>query len=150
MADPTSIKVTKNIYVTEDLQVGDKVKYYVHGDNTYTVDTVVRLEADRAHFKSGDWVSTNGQMKFPAEKVRYWVGKYHRSDQLNDNLKNCQPMLAQDVEDLVVKSREGAIREPKDNPKAYIDGLRDIQNLVNKMTEWAQELDELQNQTNSN
>lgn len=149
MADPTSIKVTKNIYVTEDLQVGDKVKYYVHGNNKYTVDTVVRLEADRAHLESGDWVYTNGQMKFPAEKARYYIGKYHRSDQLNDNLKNCQPMLAQDVEDLVVKSRDGDVREPKDNPKAYIDGLRDIQNLVNKMMEWAQELDELQNQTNS-
>lgn len=68
MADPTSIKVTKNIYVTEDLQVGDKVKYYVHGNNKYTVDTVVRLEADRAHLKSGDWVYTNGQMKFQLKK----------------------------------------------------------------------------------
>lgn len=56
-------------------------------------------------------------------------------------------MLAQDVEDLVVKNRDGDVREPQDNPKAYIDGLRDIQNLVNKMMEWAQELDELQANT---
>ena len=67
---------------------------------------------------------------------------------MNDNLKNCQPMLAQDVEDLAVKNRDGDVRGPQDNPKAYIDGLRDIQNLVNKMMEWAQELDELQTKTN--
>ena len=58
-------------------------------------------------------------------------------------------MLVKDAEDLKVQTRHGDIREPQDNPKAYIDGLRDIQNLVNKMMEWAQELDELQNQTNS-
>lgn len=58
-------------------------------------------------------------------------------------------MLVKDAEDLKVTTRHGYVREPKDNLKAYIDGLRDIQNLANKMTEWAQELDELQNQTNS-
>lgn len=58
-------------------------------------------------------------------------------------------MLVKDSEDLKITTRHGNVREPKDNPKAYIDGLRDIQNLVNKMMEWAQELDESQTQTNN-
>ena len=145
MTNPTFIKVAKNIYVTEDLHVGDKVKYYVHGDNTYTVDTVVRLEADRAHLKSGDWVSTEGQMKFPAQKVRYYMGKYTQEDQLNNKLKTFQKMLVQDADDLKHKNSDSDIREPKDNPKVYINSLRDMRNRINKALEWAQELEKLQN-----
>ena len=49
-----------------------------------------------------------------------------RIDQLNNKLKTFQQMLVQDADDLKHKNSDGDIREPKDNPKVYINSLRDI------------------------
>lgn len=68
-----------------------------------------------------------------------------RADQLNNRLKTFQQMLVQDADDLKHKSSSGDIREPKDNPKVYVNSLRDMRNRINKALEWAQELEKLQN-----
>lgn len=150
MANPTSLKVLNSNGVEEVLQVGDKVKYRIHYDyrSSRAVDTVVRFTKTRAYLQNGGYITEDGLAQ-GSKQNRSYIGKYGQLDQLNDRLQNCQKMLVKDAEDLKVQTRHGDIREPQDNPKAYIDGLRDIQNLVNKMMEWAQELDELQNQTNS-
>ena len=67
-----------------------------------------------------------------------------RADQLNNKLKTFQQMLVQDADDLKHKNSYGDVREPKDNPKVYVNSLRDMRNRINKALEWAQELDELQ------
>lgn len=149
MANPTSLKVLNSNGVEEVLQVGDKVKYRIHYDyrSSRAVDTVVRFTKTRAYLQNGGYITEDGLAQ-GSKQNRSYIGKYGQLDQLNDRLQNCQKMLVKDAEDLKVQTRHGDIREPQDNPKAYIDGLRDIQNLVNKMMEWAQELDEIQTKTN--
>lgn len=150
MTNITSLKVLNNNGIEETLQVGDKVKYRVHYDyrSSRAVDTVVRFTKTRAYLQNGGYITEDGLAQ-GSKQDRSYIGKYNHSDQLNDRLKNSQKMLVKDAEDLKVTTRHGYVREPKDNLKAYIDGLRDIQNLVNKMMEWAQELDESQTQTNN-
>lgn len=150
MSNITSLKVLNNNGTEETLQVGDKVKYQVHYDyrSSRAVDTVVRFTKTRAYLQNGGYITEDGLAQ-GSKQDRSYIGKYNHSDQLNDRLKNSQKMLVKDSEDLKITTRHGNVREPKDNPKAYIDGLRDIQNLVNKMMEWAQELDESQTQTNN-
>lgn len=70
-----------------------------------------------------------------------------RIDQLNNKLKTFQQMLVQDADDLKHKNSDGDIREPKDNPKVYINSLRDMRNRINQAMEWAKELEELQNRS---
>lgn len=67
-----------------------------------------------------------------------------RADQLNNRLKTFQQMLAQDADDLKHKNSDGDIREPKDNPKVYINSLRDMRNRINQAMEWAEKLEKLQ------
>lgn len=67
-----------------------------------------------------------------------------RIDQLNNKLKTFQQMLVQDADDLKHKNSDGDIREPKDNPKVYINSLRDMRNRINQAMEWAEELEKLQ------
>lgn len=149
MANPTSLKVLNSNGVEEVLQVGDKVKYRIHYDyrSSRAVDTVVRFTKTRAYLQNGGYITEDGLAQ-GSKQNRSYIGKYGQLDQLNDRLQNCQKILVKDAEDLKVKTRHGDIREPQDNPKAYIDGLRDIQNLVNKMMEWAKELDEIQTKIN--
>ena len=70
-----------------------------------------------------------------------------RIDQLNNKLKTFQQMLVQDADDLKHKNSDGDIRELKDNPKVYINSLRDMRNRINQAMEWAKELEELQNRS---
>lgn len=70
-----------------------------------------------------------------------------RIDQLNNKLKTFQQMLVQDADDLKHKNSDGDVREPKDNPKVYINSLRDMRNRINQAMEWAKELEELQNRS---
>jgi hypothetical protein len=67
-----------------------------------------------------------------------------RIDQLNNKLKTFQQMLVQDADDLKHNNSDGDIREPKDNPKVYINSLRDMRNRINQAMEWAEELEKLQ------
>lgn len=67
-----------------------------------------------------------------------------RIDQLNNKLKTFQQMLVQDADDLKHKNSDGDIREPKDNPKVYINSLRDMRNRINQAMERAEELEKLQ------
>ena len=67
-----------------------------------------------------------------------------RVDQLNNKLKTFQKMLVQDADDLKHKNSYGDVREPKDNPKVYVNSLRDMRDRINQAMEWAKELEELQ------
>ena len=64
-------------------------------------------------------------------------------DELNDLLMRDKRELGGGVSDLTVKDRYSRLREPKDNVKAEMDGLKAVLEKAEQMMARYQELEEL-------
>jgi hypothetical protein len=144
MAQQTELKVVLSDGTEDVLTVGDKVKYSVFSDfrSVQSVYKVVRLTATRAYLENDGWVTNRGQVQGVNKRATY-RGKYTRVDELNDLLMRDKRELGGAVSDLTVKDRYARLREPKDNVKAEIDGLKAVLEKAEQMIARYQELEEL-------
>lgn len=144
MAQQTELKVVLSDGTEDVLTVGDKVKYSVFSDfrSVQSVYKVVRLTATRAYLENDGWVTNKGQVQGVSKRATY-RGKYTRVDELNDLLMRDKRELGGGVSDLTVKDRYSRLREPKDNVKAEMDGLKAVLEKAEQMMARYQELEEL-------
>lgn len=144
MAQQTELKVVLSDDTEDVLTVGDRVKYSVFSDfrSVQSDYKVVRLTATRAYLENDGWVTNKGQVQGVSKRATY-RGKYTRVDELNDLLMRDKRELGGGVSDLTVKDRYSRLREPKDNMKAEMDGLKAVLEKAEQMMARYQELEEL-------